>query len=129
MPDLLTIEDLPGRFEYPRSFIRIVELGLTSLEPWWILQGEPLRTKLFGLRERFPARILVPFAARQDNDDVAAFDLANNSKVTIVHDYASPGWERDEVFPSFYAWLRRAIEDLIVFDDPREGVDLGRRSP
>ena len=46
-----------------------------------------------------------------------------------MHDYASPGWERDEVFPSFYGWLRTAIEDLIVFDDPREGSDLCRWNP
>ncbi|TMK51016.1 MAG: hypothetical protein E6G66_06680 [Actinobacteria bacterium] len=42
MADLLSIDDLPPDFEYPQEFIRVVELGLTNLEPWWILEGEGL---------------------------------------------------------------------------------------
>jgi hypothetical protein len=52
--DLLSIDDLPPDFEYPQEFIRVVELGLTNLEPWWILKGEPLRDRFRGLRERLP---------------------------------------------------------------------------
>ncbi len=52
MAELLTVDDLPPGFEYPREFIRIVELDLTSLEPWWMLTGEQL---LEGLRRASPA--------------------------------------------------------------------------
>jgi hypothetical protein len=115
--DLLRISDLPEGFEYPCEFVRVVELGLTSLEPWWILQGERLAAQHIGLQERFPARSLVPFACRQDNDDVACWDLDQEfGRVVVVHDYASPGWERRAEFADFNQWFRRAVEDLIAFE-------------
>jgi hypothetical protein len=39
MADLLMIGSLPDGFWYPRSFIRVVELGLVELEPWHLLEG------------------------------------------------------------------------------------------
>lgn len=68
----------PG-FEYPALFRRVVELGLTELEPWLILDGEWLRERRQGLRDRYPARDLVPFAQRQDNDDVAGTERPRGS--------------------------------------------------
>lgn len=112
MANLLPLSDLPDGFEYPAEFIRVVELGLIDLEPWWIFDGDQLWSRAEGLRSRYPDRRLVPFARRQDNDDVACWDLAEGD-VAIVHDFASPGWERRARFPDFYAWLRQAIEDLI----------------
>ncbi|MGW1197294.1 hypothetical protein ACWD4B_15875 [Streptomyces sp. NPDC002536] len=112
MIDILTTTDLPQDFEYPAEFIRVVELGLTNLEPWWIFDGDQLRRRAVGLRERYPERRLVPFARRQDNDDVACWDLAQGD-VSVIHDMARPGWEQRERFPDFNAWLRQAVEDLI----------------
>lgn len=114
--ELLPPTDLPEGFWYPPQFVRVVELGLTSLEPWWVLQGEELFERQGGMRERYPTRRLVLFAARQDNDDTACWDLDRPGEVARVHDFASPGWEQREWFPDFYTWLRRAIEDLIEFD-------------
>lgn len=114
MSDLLTMEDLPAGFEYPRDFVRVVELGLLNLEPWWLLQGSVLRARQTGLAERYPKRQLVVFAARQDRDDVACWDLASGA-VAIVHDYASPGYEQVEMMEDFASWLRRAVDDLIEF--------------
>jgi hypothetical protein len=93
MAELLSIADLPEGFGYPLEFVRVVELGLTQLEPWWVLEGDRLRTRYRGLRERYPSRTLVPFALRQDCDDVACFEL-NRPGVVIIHDFASPGWEQ-----------------------------------
>jgi hypothetical protein len=114
--DLLPVEDLPPGFWYPPPFVRVVELGLTNLEPWQVLDGAALRVRKDGLAQRFPARQLIPFAARQDNDDVACWDLVRGSdQVFVIHDFASPGWEGRDVYPDFYAWLRQAVEDLIDF--------------
>lgn len=116
MAGLLPVEDLPPDFWYPPSFVRVVELGLTNLEPWQVLEGAALRERKDGLAQRFPARELVPFAARQDNDDVACWDLARGGdRVVVIHDLASPGWEGRGEYPDFYAWLRQAVEDLIDF--------------
>ena len=116
MPELLTIEELPTGFEYPKLFVRVVELGLTSLEPWWVLNGDVLRRRFVGLRNRYPKRTLVPFAGRQDNDDVACWDGDSSSGVFVVHDFASPGWEDTARFDTFEAWFRAAIEDFIDWE-------------
>ncbi len=114
MADLLSLTDLPDGFEYPRGFVHVVELALTQLQPWWIIDGERLRERYEGLQKRYPARVLVPFAVRQDRDDVACFDV-DRGRVSIVHDFAEPGYEQRDELPDFYAWLRQAIEDLIEF--------------
>ena len=75
MAELLSVEELPDGFSYPAEFLRIVGLGLTQLEPWWILDGDNLRIRHLGLQRRYPSRKLVPFARREDNDDVACWDL------------------------------------------------------
>ena len=124
MADLLPLNDLPHDFAYPGGFIRVVELGLTNLEPWWILTGDALRERYNGLAKRYPERTLVPFARRQDNDDVACWDLADGTptvdgaptRVTVIHDFAGPGFEARENYDDFYAWFRQAVEDLIAFD-------------
>ena len=116
MAELLTVDDLPDGFRYPPEFIRVVELGLIDLEQWQVLEGEQLRSRYRGMAERFPERALVPFARRQDNDDVACWDGRGGPEVLIVHDYAEPGHELRETLPTFYSWLRRAVEDLIDFE-------------
>lgn len=114
MAELLPIEDLPPEFSYPPAFVRVVELGLTELEPWQILTGDPLRDRYLGLSERYPSRRLVPLARRLDRDDVACWEGASR-EVIVIHDFASPGWEQVKELSDFNDWLRRAIEDLISF--------------
>ncbi|MFD8380564.1 hypothetical protein ACFV2X_18775 [Streptomyces sp. NPDC059679] len=113
MANLLTDDELPESFSYPPEFLRVVELGLTDLEPWWIVDGELLRSGMSLLASAYPTRRLVLFAKRQDNDDVACWDL-DTGGVAVVHMGAAPGWEqRGPRFPDFNAWLRQAVEDLI----------------
>ena len=112
MADLLKQPELPENFSYPREFVRIVELGVVNLEPWWIIEGDHLRQRQDGLRSRYPDRQLVVFAERQDRDDVACWDL-DRGCVSIVHDLASPGWEQVSELPDFYSWLRTAVDELI----------------
>ncbi|MCD9141799.1 hypothetical protein [Streptomyces albireticuli] len=113
--DVLSSAELPGRFAYPKEFLRAVESGLVGLEPWWLLEGRNLRARAAGMRERFPGRRLVPFARREDNDDVACWDLDSGS-VRVIHDFTAPGWENRREFVDFYAWLRAALEDFMEFE-------------
>ncbi len=108
--------DLSEEFEYPREFRRLVELGLTEFEPWTLLKDAQLTNRNDGLRKRFPDRKLVPFARRLDNDDVAAWDSDRAGKVVILHDFASPGWEHQAEFATFYDWLRQVVDDFIEYD-------------
>lgn len=125
--ELLSPGDLPDGFAYPPEFLRVVELGLLQLEPWFVLRGDLLRRRLEGLEKRYPDRVYVPFADRQDNDDVACF-TGSGSEVVIVHDFASPGWERRErePYPDFHAWLRRAFDDFIRWGEDEDEDESGR---
>jgi hypothetical protein len=113
--ELLPLAELPEGFRYPTEFVRVVDLGITRLEPWWIIEGNLLIRRHRDMRTRYPGRTLVPFAVRQDNDDVASFDV-DAGNVAIVHEFASPGWEHVSFADDFYSWFRRAIEDFIAFE-------------
>ena len=115
-PELLSEKEMPSGFNYPKQFKHTVDLGLIDLEPWYILGGKPLRETMAGLAGRYPTRSLIPFARRQDNDDIACWELGAGNTVFIIHDFASAGYEQRDTFSSFYDLLRRAIEDLIEFD-------------
>ncbi|SEE76086.1 hypothetical protein [Jiangella alba] len=114
MIELLPADALPPGFGYPAAFVRVVELRLIELEPWQILGGDHLARRHEGLRLRYPARRLVPFARRQDSDDVACFDV-DRGGISVIHDFADAGWEQRDTYPDVDAWLRQAVEDLIEF--------------
>ena len=112
---LLTQAEKPEWFDYPQDFLRIVEeQKLLDFDPWIVMQGDQLRTRLNGLKERYPARELVPFARREDNDDVACRD--SKKGVVIIHDFASPGYENKEELSGFWDWLRSALEATIEYE-------------
>ncbi|BCL73503.1 hypothetical protein TUMSATVNIG1_54790 [Vibrio nigripulchritudo] len=112
---LLSESELPSWFNYPREFLRIIDQGLLDFDPWIVLQGDQLRTRFKGLQERYPERELVPFARREDNDDVACWDKGKEG-VVIIHDFSSSGYENKQYMNSFWDWLRSALEATIEYD-------------
>jgi hypothetical protein len=113
---LLPDDKLPGWFTYPNNFITAVESGLLDVGQWQILTGDWLLVRLEGLKKRFPDRHLVPFARRLDSDDIACWEQDSPTEVRIVHDFAAPGWEERERYPSFDAWVRAAKSEGPDFD-------------
>ena len=111
----LIAAERPAWFCYPDEFVRVAETGLTDLRPWKLLDAPYVLSRMNGLKERYPDRDLVPFALRIDCDDVACWERDSSRKVVIIHDFASPGWEQQAVFESFWDWFRSAIEDFIAF--------------
>jgi len=112
-----TVDDaqLPDWFKYPPEYIRIASQHLVDLTPWHLLVGsDALGAK--RLAEHYPSRALFPFASRQDCDDVACWERGREGQVVIIHDFASPGWENEGLFESFWAWFRAAIEDTINWE-------------
>lgn len=97
-------------------FLRLVESGITHLDPWWIFDRRFALEKLDGLKTRYPSRNLVPFARNQSNDDVACWERGALPKVVVIHDYADPGWEQRATFDTFWDWFRSAVEDFIEFE-------------
>lgn len=114
---LLNKNEAPEWFNYPHEFLRVVEQGLLDFDPWIILQHQQLRTRFVGLRERYPNRSLVPFARREDNDDVACWDKNKPGIIVVIHDFSSPGYESKEEFNCFWDWLRSALEATIAFEN------------
>lgn len=113
---LLLETEQPEGFEYPTEFLRFLELRVSDLDPWRLLEGDLLRGRHAGLREKYPSARLVPFASRYDRDDVACFDASRlEVPVVVIHEGASPGWERRAEFESFRAWLHAAVDDALDF--------------
>ncbi|MGO1298984.1 MAG: hypothetical protein ACTMIA_17085 [Vibrio sp.] len=112
---LLNVSELPNGFTYPQEFLRIVDQGLLDFDPWIVLQNNQLRTRYRGLQQRYPNRELIPFARREDNDDVACWEN-DKKRIVIIHDFSSPGFENKQYFESFWDWLRSALEATIEYD-------------
>ena len=114
--ELLRPEDVDVPLEYPDGLRRVAQQGLANLTPWHLMDRETAKQRLQGLRGRYKAKY-VPFARRQDNDDIACIDPARPGHVILVHDFASEGHERRRDFDSFWEWFRAAVEDMILSDE------------
>lgn len=113
---LLDSLELPKGFVYPDSFLKAVRLKLIDFEPWYIMNSSDVQMRIKGMQARYPQRILIPFARRGDNDDVACFELNKGEEVQIIHDFASVGYEQRKTYKTFWDWFRNAIEEMIQFD-------------
>src|SRR3990172_9495060 len=109
MDDLPQPEELPSWFHYPEEHPRAVRQGLVNLSPWHVMGRDAVLQRMQGLRNRYPARELVPFARRQDNDDVACWERDHLPAVVVVHDFSSPGSEVRAECSDFWAWFRVAV--------------------
>jgi hypothetical protein len=119
---MISPRDLPREvtslgFELPSGYFRVFELGLTNLEPWRFLAVEEFAVRYSGMASRYPNRLAIPFAQRQDNDDVACIVVDSNdhvrNHVLIVHDFASRGWEVNVDLESFWDWFIFAIKEMV----------------
>jgi hypothetical protein len=113
--EMMRPTDLDVQLTWPPGLSRVVEQNLIDLAPWHIMPRDLAKKRLQGLRLRYTRRY-VPFARRQDNDDLACIDPEQPEHIVIVHDYASAGSERRQTFPSFWDWFRAAVEDMIAFE-------------
>lgn len=111
----LRVEDFDVPLVRPDGLERVLKQRLLDLTPWHIMDRKAAKQRLQGLRTRYKSRY-VPFAHRQDNDDIACFDPGRSGHVVIVHDFASEGHERRQEFDSFWDWFRAAIDEMIFFE-------------
>ena len=84
---------------------------LGKAEDWRLLTIEEIETVGAGINSRYPNRTVLPFARRDDCDDVACFLISSkeqrNEQVLIIHDFASPGWEVEASFGDLQSWLKQ----------------------
>jgi hypothetical protein len=113
--DSLTTKDLGAELTFPAGLQRIVEQSLVDLSPWQILPRDQALARMAGLRARYKTAY-VPFARRQDNDDLAVLVPNAPDRVVVIHDFAEEGWEVEAEYASFWDWFRAAVEDMIAFE-------------
>ncbi|WP_432066460.1 hypothetical protein [Streptomyces sp. C10-9-1] len=109
-------KERPEGFAYPDLFMRAATAGLLDLDPWWALDDATLAARSAGLSQRYPTRNLIPFSRRQDNDEVACWDL-DLGGVSVVEDYSPPGQEQISHFEEFSQWLAAALNDFIEYEE------------
>lgn len=113
---------LPLGFEYAEDYSEFADCELPDLDPWsfYYSFNELVTYGYYGLKKRYPSRVLVPFARRVDNDDVACFDASESSgspSVIIIHDFASPGWEVRGECKNFNDWVELAKKESKEYKD------------
>lgn len=115
MVELIEESELPENFRYPKDFLWVLDLAINNLRPWVIHSGVGLRSRYEGIKKRYPNRVLVPFAFRQDCDEVACWDVKDGNKVKIIEDYTRANLDEDIPYDSFLDWLSQAVSDMIDF--------------
>ncbi len=111
--DYFDIKEIYEDFQYPASYIKAMELNLVDFDFWYFMTKEQVFTRINGLMKRYPSRRLVPFARRDDSDDIACFEVGKEYKVQIIHDFASEGYEQQGEYDRFWDWMKSALDELI----------------
>jgi hypothetical protein len=123
---------------YPVELRWLQANGFTGFRPWYIVSEDWARS----IRQEFrnetetdfhEIRDILPFAARQDMDDVAGFVIENGvviAKVVTVHlTYRRngpeiKGYPEMLIHDSFWSWMKTCIDDTADRCDDEELADL-----
>ena len=88
-------------------------MNLTDFEFWYFIPDDQLPKRFVGMSQRYPTRKYIPFARRDDCDDIACFEYGKGENVYIVHDFAGAGFEERKCYSNIGGWLKDAIDELI----------------
>jgi len=113
MNNLGDVENLFDDFHWPEALLKVIRLNLIDYEYWYLMTADQIFRRREGLLKRYPKRNLIPFAKRDDNDDIACFVIEFGDRVFIVHDFASEGYEQRQEYDSFWSWFNGAISEMI----------------
>lgn len=110
---LFNIKKHYEKYDYPDSFAKVLELNLLDYDFWYLMSNEQVETRIVGLKQRYSNRKLIPFARRDDSDDIACFEDGQGEKVFIIHDFSSEGFEQRRIYENFWDWFKDAIQEMI----------------
>ena len=99
------IDQYYSTFEYPQEFIISIQKGIVDWGSWYIVPEQRAKQRLIGLMKRYPNIKLIPFAKRDDCDDIACFEVDRPNFVEIIHDFSSPGFEQRQEYTSLKQWI------------------------
>ena len=100
-------------FDYPYEYLVIKKLKMTNLFFWRFLNEDDICFRAEGLSLRYRNRKLIPFAKRDDCDNLACFEVGKNNKIEIIHDFSAEGYEQVKEYDSFLEWYKDAFNELI----------------
>lgn len=118
LPKEIIDEGFPLPFEYHFIFSR----NLTNIAPWFFLESPLFIGRGEGINLRYPSRVVIPFAYRNDNDDNACLVVESSitgeepNDILIIHDFASPGWEVEGKFKSFVDWYSFVLKEILSIE-------------
>lgn len=115
--EIFNVQEMYKGYEYPREFLKIADLNLVNFDFWYLMPEGQMEWRITGLKNRYPERKLIPFARRDDCDDIACFEVGKGNKVQIIHDFASAGYEQRKEYDCFWDWFKDAIEEMIREDE------------
>lgn len=101
----------PSWLEYPQELLQLLVDNRIHMTPWHLLEAEFAISGIKALAESYN-RQLVPFAFRQDNDDLACFEMSFGCEVIIIHNHASKGWEDEIRYSNIFEWLKSVELDM-----------------
>ncbi len=104
---------MPYEFEYPKEFLKLIELGLLDFEVWGIIDATDAVIRLEGLKKRYPEYKLIPFARCWSNDDIACFEVGKNNSVIVIHDYSDNAYKNRKEYETFLSWFEEVIKEMI----------------
>jgi hypothetical protein len=113
---LLHDGEIPVWFTYPKPYLRMLRQDLVNLRPWKILEKDAVQVRSSLLERLYPKRVLMPFAARQDNDDIACWFKEGGESVIVIHAFAVPGWEVVKEYPTTRDWFQDAVQETIWWE-------------
>lgn len=99
-------------FDLPESYARACDLGLGHIAPWQFLQGEAFLSAYARVNEDCASGILLPFARRADLGELACFEVLPGPPESVRVLAEQDGHAVAE-FPTFWAWFRQGVEDMI----------------
>ncbi|MBC2183855.1 hypothetical protein HCB33_10855 [Listeria sp. FSL L7-0233] len=109
-------------YEYPESYEKLIDLGLVNFDIWFLMEKEQASSIYNGMQERYPKRKLIPFAKRADNDDTACFEIDKGSKIQLIHDFTTEGFEQRGEFEDLWEWLESAVKTMVEYNREEENV-------
>ena len=107
--DIISRTDIDVDVSLPEGLFRLAAQNLIDLTPWHIMPRDLAIKRMQGLRLRYSTKYL-PFARRQDNDDLACIDPLTPTAIVIVHDFSQEGSERRESFASLWDFFSAVVE-------------------
>lgn len=129
----MTIQRRPSfDFKVPRGYCWLLERGVFGfgpfgpLQPWYLLDSQGT----FSVSERWPGgdsgSDLFAFAKRQDNDDLACFEVIGKSvkAIVLVHGWTGSGYSVVARYDTVWDWAKAVVDDVAEWSELEADDDL-----